>query len=212
MTAYIFPSCRCVEGPRPGSGDWRLYPATCLGEQVQGEHLPFAIAVFKGIPQALALLTLVALWPTSVRFVTFINLIVVPLSGLSFGGCFILPNLFFSIWARWVYGLAVKGSLLAKGKWAHSWALMVGLSVLCIPELQMCIFGGHKNFPKCKFVFPKWRLWACWPELDWSCIAFCLSLRVFSCVLFQFDPCSCILAMLLFGCLSCHSCTRSMRL
>ena len=148
-----------------------------------------------------ALLTLVALWPTSVRLLP---------SSISLWSTvrtvirrlFHPAELVFLQMGQMGLRFGCQGFSPSKRKvgaqlGAHGWALSV---------------GGHKNFPKCKFVFPKWRLWACWPELGWSCIAFCLSLRVFSCVLFQFDPCSCILAMLLFGCLSCHSFTRSTRL
>ena len=190
-------------------------PATCLGEQVQGEHLPFAHCSVQGHPSSA--LHCWHWWRCGLhQSGCYLHQSHCgPLSGLSFGGCFILPNLFFSRWARWVYGLAVKGSLLAKGKWAHSWALQSWLGSRCcvLPNYKLCIFGGHKNFPKCKFVFPKWRLWVCWPELDWSCIAFCLSFTcLFMCFVsvwsVQLHPCY-ALVWLSF---SCHSFTRSMRL
>ena len=118
-------------------------PATCLGEQVQGEHLPFAHCSVQGHPSSA--LHCWHWWRCGLhQSGCYLHQSHCgPLSGLSFGGCFILPNLFFSRWARWVYGLAGKGSLLAKEKWAHSWALLSWLgSWCCVFPNYTCAFLG----------------------------------------------------------------------
>ena len=170
-----FPSCRCVQGPRQERRvrDWRLYPSTCLGEQVQGEHLPFAHCSVQGHPSSA--LHCWHWWRCGLHWsgCYLHQSHCGPLSGLSFEDCFILPNWFFS---GWIYGLAVQGSLLEKGKVGaqrialQSW---LGLSVSC------GVLTGVGLVMPC-------------------CLAFCLSFCVFSHVLFQFDSCSCILAMLIF--------------
>ena len=134
--------------------DWRLYPSTCLGEQVQGEHLPFAHGSVQGHPSSA--LHCWHWWRCGLhRSGCYLHQSHCgPLSGLSFEDCFILPNLFFS---EWVYGLAVKGSLLEEGKWAHSWALQSWLGSWrpVLQNYKMHIFWGHKNFPKYKFCISK---------------------------------------------------------
>ena len=88
--------------------DWHLYPTTCLGEQVQGEHLPFAHCSVQGHPSSA--LHCWHWWRCGLhQSGCYLHQSHCgPLSGLSFGGCVILPNLFFRRWARWVW-LSVLG-------------------------------------------------------------------------------------------------------
>ena len=170
-------------------------PTTSLGEQVQGEHLPLASSSVQGHPSSA--LHCWHWWRCGLhQSGCYLHQSHCgPLSGLSFGGCFILPDLFF---LQMGLRLTCQGFSPRKRKvGAQQGApVMVVLSVSCAPELQSAFSGvKKKSNPKCKCVFPKWRPWARWPELAWSCLAFCLSFCVSSCDLFQFESCSCILVM-----------------
>ena len=119
------------------SWDWRLYPTTCLGGQVQGEHLPFAHCSVQGHPSSA--LHCWHWWRCGLhRWGCYLHQFnCAPLSGPSFRGCFNLPNLFFS---GWVYGLACQGFFPRKkkvGAQLHA-PVMIGLAV-SYAELLFCL-------------------------------------------------------------------------
>ena len=179
----IFPSCRSVEGPRPGSNNQPRWTSARRAPSVR------PLQCSRASLKRFALLTLVALWLTWVK---------------------LLPSSI-SLWStvrtviRRLFHPAEMDFRLTGwtgGRSSHGWAL----GVVC-SRTTKCILGGFKNvLPKVKtFVFPKVKTWmylqkwrlknARWPELGLSCLVFCLFLCVSSCVLFRIVWCSCILAM-----------------
>ncbi len=138
----IFPSCRSVEGPRPGSNNQPRWTSARRAPSVR------PLQCSRASLKRFALLTLVALWltwvrllPSSISLWSTVRTVIRRL--------FHPAELVFLEMNFWLTGWT-------GGRSSHGWAL----GVVC-SRTTKCILGGFKNvLPKVKtFVFPKVNTW-----------------------------------------------------